>query len=172
VVLVPDPIEARWNYGRPWGVFGTLPGGFTYSPAKTRGPAQSTERLLGTYSGFFKEQRNVNVDPQSKQQFAEFNFNIPGAGRLRWEAWAFIPITGPVYGPPSDPLNFEAFNDSTAVRGFRRGDGQPANTNVTCTSLTYFYAPVICGSTQIVDVTGSGAGRVHRVGSCSDQRVV
>ncbi|MCA9415394.1 MAG: IPT/TIG domain-containing protein [Candidatus Omnitrophica bacterium] len=157
-VLAPDPIEARWNYGRPWGVFTTLPGGFTYTAAKTRGPAQSTERLLGTYSGFFEEQANVNADPESKQQFEDFNFNIPGAGRLRWEAWAFIPITSPVFGGPGDELNFEAFNDSTAVRGFRRGDGNLAGTNVTCTSLTYFYAPVICNSTRIVDVTGSGAG--------------
>lgn len=164
VVLVPDPILARWNYGRPWGVFGTLPDGFTYSASKRQGPARSTERLLGTYSGFFKEQRNVNVDPQSRQQSVKFSLGIPGAGMLRWEAWAFIPITGPVFGPPSDPLNFEAFNDSTAVRGFVRGDGVPASTNVTCTSLTYFYAPVICSSTQIVNATGAGAGEFTVLG--------
>ncbi len=164
VVLVPDPIEARWNFGRPWGVFGTLPDGFTYAAAKGKGPARSTERLLGTYSGFFKEQANVNADPESRRQSANFNFNIPGAGRLRWEAWAFIPITGPVFGGPGDELNFEAFNDSTAVRGFRRGDDQLAGTHVNCTSLTYEYAPVICNSTQIVDVTGSGGGEFTVLG--------
>lgn len=163
-VLAPDPIEARWNYGRPWGVFTTLPSGFTYSAAKTRGPAQSTERLLGTYSGFFEEQANVNVDPESERQSVDFDFNIPGAGRLRWEAWAFIPITSPVFGGPGDELNFEAFNDSTAVRDFTRGDDQVSGTHVTCTSLTYFYAPVICNSTQIVDVTGSGAGDFRVLG--------
>jgi hypothetical protein len=163
IVLHPDPERARWNFGRPWGIFGVLPEGFTYeSPLPP--PVLQAERLLGTYSGFFEEQANVNVDINSRRQSADFPVNIPGAGRLRWEAWAFIPITGPVFGPANDRLNFEAFNDSTAVRGYTRGDGLPASTRVTCTSLTYEYAPVICNSTSIVDVTGSGAGEFRVLG--------
>jgi len=161
LVLNPDPEELRWNFGRPWGLFGELPNGFTYQSPNPP-PALQAERLIGTYAGFFKEQ-----DWRGHQQSEEFDFTIPGAGRLRWEAWAFIPILGPVYGPPSDPLDFEAFNDSTAVRGFRRGDGKTASTNVRSTSLTYYYGPVISNSTQIVDVTGSGSGKFTVLGPAS-----
>lgn len=163
IVLHPDPERARWNFGRPWGIFGVLPDGFTYEDPPAP-PALQAESLLGTYSGFFEEQANVNVDINSRRQSADFPVNIPGAGRLRWEAWAFIPITSPVFGGPGDELNFEAFNDSTAVRGYTRGDAQGASTRVICTSLTYEYAPVICNSTSIVDVTGSGAGEFRVLG--------
>ncbi|MCG3199630.1 MAG: hypothetical protein GHCLOJNM_04154 [bacterium] len=164
LVLNPDPELAPWNFGRPYGLFGELPGGFTYvSPGPP--PALEVEELQTTYSGVFPAQRSFVFD--GHQQFAEFDFSIPGPGQLRWEAWAFLPILNPVFGPPGDPHNFEAFNDSSAVRGFVRGDAQVAPTNVFCTSLTYLYGPVICNSTQIVDAAGAGAGHFTLSGPAS-----
>jgi hypothetical protein len=160
-VVNPDPERARWNYGRPWGVFRTLPGAFTYESEPPPAPLQA-ERLLGTYSGFFKEQPQFHQG--GAQQFADFPLVIPGAGQLRWEAWAFIPITGPVYGPPGNELDFEAFNDSTAVRGFVRGDSMPASTRVVSTSLTYEYGPVISYCTSLIDATGAGSGEFRVLG--------
>ena len=163
-VLNPDPDRRPWNYGRPWGLFGRLPGQFTYTPAPPSGDPLSAEQYLLTVAGFFPEQASVLVDPSSKQQFEEFNLSIPGPGRLRFETWAFTPITGPTYGGIGDELNFEAFNDSSAVRTFVGGDGVVRSTATECTEIGFvdevaeYYDAVICQSVDIFDAPAAGQG--------------
>lgn len=151
-VLNPDQDNLSWNYGGPYGLFGELEDGFTYQAAP---PPQATqaERLLGTYKGYFPA-----VGSEDPQQQASFDFTIPGAGRLRFEAYAFIPILNPIPGPFDDSDNLEWHNESTAVRSFVAGNGASHWVEVACSDLSYPYGPVICNSTRIVDSAAAGSG--------------
>jgi len=69
-----------------------------------------------------------------------------------------IELLGPATFNIFGEFSGHAAQNYTLTVQFQPGDGQPATTHVNCTSLTYYYAPVICNSTRIVDVTGSGSG--------------
>jgi len=163
-VLNPDPDRRPWNYGRPWGLFGRLAGQYAYTPAPPSSDPLVAEQYLTTVAGFFPEQASVLVDPNSKQQFEEFDLSVPGSGRLRFETWAFIPITGPTYGGPGDELNFEAFNDSSAVRTFVGGDGLVRSTSTECGEIAFVdevaehYDAVICQSVDVFGAAAAGQG--------------
>jgi hypothetical protein len=152
-VLNPDPEGLSWNYGGPYGLFGELDNGFTYQAASEPAPLQA-ERLLGTVKGYFPA-----VGPEEPQQHETFDFAIPGAGRLRFEAYAFIPILNPIPGPFDDPDNLEWHNESTAVRSFTGGDGAGYWTDVEYSDLSYPYGPVIGNSTRVVGSSAAGPGR-------------
>jgi len=152
-VLNSDPEGQPWNYGVPYGLFGQLENGFTYEAAPLP-PPLAAEELLGTFKGYFPA-----VGSGEAQQQASFDFNIPDAGRLRFEAWAFVPILSPIPGPFDDPDNLEWHNESTAVRGFMGGDGAYHWAEVECSDLSYPYGPVICNSTRVVDGRAAGSGR-------------
>ncbi|NQT82629.1 IPT/TIG domain-containing protein, partial [bacterium] len=147
-VLNPDPEGLGWNYGGPYGLFGELENGFTYEAAPPPQPLQA-ERLLGTYKDYFPA-----VGSEEPQQQASFDFNIPAAGRLRFEAWAFIPILNPIPGPFDNPENLEWHNESTAVRFFTGGNGAGHWPQIEYSDLSYPFGPVIGNSTRVV---GSGA---------------
>lgn len=153
-VLNPDPEGLSWNYGGPYGLFGTLDSGFTYQAAGPPEPLQA-EELLGTYRGHFPA-----VGSEEPQQQATFDFTIPaGTGRLRFEAYAFIPILNPIPGPFDDPSSLEWHNESTAVRAFTGGNGAGYWTEVDYTDLSYPYGPVISNSTQVVASSAAGPGQ-------------
>lgn len=147
-VLNPDLQQQPWNYGGPYGMFGTLTNGMTYQAGSVaRGP----ERLLGTWKGYFPA-----VGEEEPQQTTNVTLAIPGAGRLRFEAYAFLPILSPIAGPYNDPENLAWCNESTAVRQFRSAGGTTYYPAVDSTDLNDAYAPVI--STSIGAVPGSAAG--------------
>jgi hypothetical protein len=153
-VLNADPGNEPWNYGGPYGLFGELQNGFTYQAAPPPAPLQA-ERLLGTYKGYFPA-----VGSEEPQQAATFTFTIPSAaGRLRFEAYAFVPILNPIPGPFDDPDNLDWHNESTAVRGFTGGNNANYAVDVESSDLSYPYGPVICNSTRIIASNAAGSGR-------------
>lgn len=152
-VLNADPEGLSWNYGGPYGLFGKLDNGFTYQAAPPPSPLQA-ERLLGTFKGYFPA-----VGLEEAQQQATLSFAIPGAGRLRFEAYAFIPILNPIPGPFDDPQNLEWHNESTAVRSFNGGDGSTYWPDIEYSDLNYPYGPVIANSTRLVGGPAAGSGQ-------------
>jgi len=154
IVLNADPEGLSWNYGGPYGLFGELKDGFTYQPASPPAPMQA-ERLLGTYKGYFPA-----VGSEEPQQQETFDFDIPGSGRVRFEAYAFIPILNAIPGPFEDPDNLEWHNESTAVRSFKGGDGGGHWTQVEYTDLNYAYGPVISDATRVVGSGAAGSGQL------------
>ena len=151
-VINPDPDGLPWNHGIPYGLFGTLAGAFSYQAAQPPG-SLDPEQLLGTWSGSFSA-----VGREEPQQRASLPFSIPGAGRMRFETYAFIPIFNPIPGPFNDPTNLDWHNESSAVRSFTGGNGTNHVTTVLCTDLSFPYGPVICDSTQIISESAAGNG--------------
>ena len=152
-VLNPDPDGLLWNYGVPYGLFGRLENGFTYQAPTPPGLLQA-ERLLGSWKGYFSE-----VGADEPQQQENHDFIIPGAGRLRFEAWAFIPILNPIAGPFENPDDLEWHNESTAVKNFVGGDGFNYYTDIHYSDLSYPFGPVTSNSARIVGVDAAGTGQ-------------
>ena len=116
-VINPDPENRPFNYGGPYGVFGSLERGYRYTTPLPP-TDQEAERLVATFAGRFPAKRITEL-----QESADLPFEIPGAGKLRFEAWAFVPILGAIRGTDDDPTNLEYHNDSTAVPWFVGGNG-------------------------------------------------
>ncbi len=152
-VLNADPEGLPWNYGGPYGLFGELQNGFTYEAAPPPQPLQA-EHLLATHKGYFPA-----VGSEEAQQQETLDFDIPAVGRLRFEAWAFVPILNPIAGPFDDPDSLEWHNESTAVRSFKAGDGSGHWTEVEYTDLSYAYGPVIGNSTRVIGSEAAGSGQ-------------
>lgn len=151
-VINPDPEGLPWNYGIPYGLFGTRPSSFTYYAAPTPGPLEA-ERLLGTWPGAF-----AAAGEDDPQQSVTLPFDIPGAGRLRFSSYAFIPILNPIPGPYEDPSNLDWHNESSAVRSFRGGNGTNYSLQVDSPDLSFPYGPVISTSTHVLDAAAAGNG--------------
>jgi hypothetical protein len=152
-VLNADTEGLTWNYGGPYGLFGKLDNGFTYQAAPPPSLIQA-ERLLGTFKGYFPA-----VGSEEAQQETTLSFAIPAAGRLRFEAYAFVPILNPIPGPFDDPQNLEWHNESTAVRSFKGGDGSTYWPAIEYSDLDYPYGPVIANSTRLVGGVAAGSGQ-------------
>jgi hypothetical protein len=152
-VLNPDPDGLPWNYGAPYGLFGWLEDGFTYQPAALPAPLQAV-RLLGTWKGYFPE-----VGADDPQQQESHDFTVPGAGRLFFEAWAFIPILNPIPGPFENPDDLEWHNESTAVKNFIGGDGFNYYTQIMYSDFSYPFGPVTSSATGIVSGGAAGSGQ-------------
>ena len=88
-VLNTDFESRPWNYGTPYGLFGTAKGAFTYTAATTPGTLVP-EQLLGTLTGHFPA-----VSRDEAQQSTTGAFNIPGAGQLRFEVLGRLLLAGP-----------------------------------------------------------------------------
>ena len=151
-VLNTDPDQQPWNYGVPYGLFGRLEDGFTYQES---GPpaAPQMERLLGTWKGHFDA-----VGSDGAQQQASNAVTIPAAGRLRFEAWAFIPILNPIPGPFENPDDLEWHNESTAVNQVAGGDGSGHWAKVEYSDLSYAFGPVVSNATVVVHASDAGSG--------------
>ncbi|MCB1098564.1 MAG: IPT/TIG domain-containing protein [Verrucomicrobiae bacterium] len=152
-VLNSDSESRPWNYGAPYGLFGTANGAFIYSAAPAPG-ALEPEQLLGTLTGHFQA-----VGKEEAQHSTNGSFDIPGAGQLRFETYGFVPILGAIPGPSDDPEDLDWHNQSTSVRGFRDGAGTGYGVNVECSTLNAPYGPVVCNSSHVVLAAASGAGQ-------------
>jgi hypothetical protein len=115
---------------------------------------RGAERLLGTYQGYF-----AAVGAEEAQRQETHSLSIPGPGRLRFQAWAFVPILNPLPGPFEDPEDLTYHNETTAVRGFTAGDGRGYGTTVETTDISYPYGPVISDATCVVATGASGSGQ-------------
>ena len=155
-VINPDPDDRPFNFGGPYGTFGVLERGYRYDlPAPPADPG--AERLLTTFAGRFPEKRITEL-----QESTRLPFTIPGAGKLRFEAWAFVPILGAIAGPADDPGNLEVHNDSTAVPWFVGGDGRTFFMDPSCTPLDFAFGPVICESVrEHIPASASGLGTIQ-----------
>jgi hypothetical protein len=152
-VLNSDSAGLPWNYGPPYGLFGRLNNGFAYTVPGTP-VVRGAERLLGTYKGFF-----AAVSAEEAQRQESHALNIPGAGRLRFEAWAFVPIVNPLPGPFENPEDLTYLNETTTVRGLTGGDGRGYGTTVRTTDISYPYGPVVSEATCQVAAGSAGSGR-------------
>lgn len=152
-VLNPDLQKQPWNYGEPYGLFGTLTNGLTYqvSGATNRG----AERLLGTWAGYFPA-----VGEDGDQQATNVSVAIPGAGRLRCQSYAFVPILNPVPGPYNNREDLTWCNESTAVRKFVTAGATTYYPVVESTDLDYAYGPVVSTAIQVVPGSASGSAQV------------
>jgi len=152
-VLNSDSEGQPWNYGAPYALFGRLANGFAYGAPS--GPvARGAERLLGTFHGYF-----AAVGAEESQREESHPLTIPGPGRLRFEAWAFVPILNPLRGPFENPDDLTYHNETTAVRAVAAGDGRTYNPTVQTTDISYPYGPVVSDATCVVTGGAGGAGR-------------
>lgn len=154
-VLNPDSDNQPWNYGRPYGLFGTLAGGFLYEAQPAPAPLQA-ERLLTTLNGFFPAQ--PSEDSGGFRQSATAGLTIPGAGRLRFETHAFVSLHDAIPGPFDDPGDLEYHNTSSTVTGFHGGNAANYLPSTDFTALDFTYGPVIGNATRVVPATAAGAG--------------
>ena len=157
-VLNSDAEGSPWNYGPPYALFGQLIDGYEY--VEPSAPfMMDGEQLLGTYAGHFD--RVVAEQPQREQAL---DFIIPGEGRLRFTAHAFVPILNPIPGPFENPDDLAYHNESTAVRRFQGGDGWVHYPAVVSSDITYPFGPVITEAKAVIAPTAAGAGRFAVVG--------
>jgi hypothetical protein len=135
-------------------LFGRLEEGFTY---QTSGQtiSQQGERPIGVYKGFFPECAKEDL-----QQLANQAITLPGAGRIRFEAWAFLPILNPIPGPFENPEDLSYHNESTAVRKFIGGSGDVHYPSVVSTDLSFPFGPVISNATSFVENNAAGSGTI------------
>lgn len=155
-VLNPDPEGQPWNYGVPYGLFGSLTNGFLYEeppPAPPSGGAPG-ERCLGTFKGYF-----AAVGLEEPQREETHPMVIPAAGRLRFETFAFVPILNPIPGPFGNPDDLSWHNESTAVRYLVGGNAAGYWTDVQSTDLSYPYGPVRCNATWVAPAAAVGSGQ-------------
>jgi hypothetical protein len=151
-ILNTDRDNQPWNYGDPYGLFGRLEDGFTYEePGPAAGP--QLERLLGTWKGHFDP-----VGKNGPQQQESHGLTIPAAGRLRFEAWAFVPVLNPIPGPFENPDDLGWHNESTAVRHVVGGDSAGRWTTVECSDLSHAFGPVVSNGTAVVGGSAAGSG--------------
>ncbi|MEZ5301868.1 MAG: IPT/TIG domain-containing protein [Verrucomicrobiales bacterium] len=150
-VLNPDIENQPWNYGGPWGLFGEKANAFTYQAAGAP-PALAAERLLTTAKGWFDAAGQD--DPQGS---ATAPITLPGAGRVRFETYAFIPIINAIPGPFDDPEDLLWHNTSSSVPRFTIG-GSIYSAAATFSDLRFPFGPVIAESTRTLSAGQSGAG--------------
>ncbi|MGI9243416.1 MAG: IPT/TIG domain-containing protein, partial [Verrucomicrobiales bacterium] len=149
-VINSDPDGEPWNYGVPWGLFGTKSGGFTYLSST---PTIDRETLIGSWHGTFPAAGAD--DPQGS---STNSFNIPGPGRLRFETHAFKPIINPIPGPFGDRENLLRFNDSSSVTSVLAGNGSHLSAVRHFSDLRFPYGGVIANSTVVVSASHAGNG--------------
>lgn len=152
-VLNPDADGQPWNYGSTYGLFGSLAGGYTYQVPPD--PPPSEERLIATYQGRFDATKIAEI-----QESTSVDLDLPGAGSLRLEAWAFLPILSPIAGI-DDPNDLTELNTSTKVTFGRGGNGGSLSvTEGACTPINFAWGPVICESSATVTPAAVGTGQL------------
>jgi hypothetical protein len=152
-VINSDSEGSPWNYGAPYSLFGRLSNGYQYVAPSGQFVVEG-ERFLGSYSGHFDA-----VAAEQPQREQTVNFSIPGEGRLRFSAYAFVPILNALPGPFEDPDDLSYHNESTAVRRFYGADGWPCYPAVESSDLTYPFGPVVTEATAGIGKSAVGAGR-------------
>lgn len=149
-VLNSDPDGQDWNYGGPWGLYGSKIGAYTYTGTTAR---LGGETLIGTWSGNFQA-----AGRDGSQASEVSNFTLPGAGRLRFETHAFKPILSPVPGPFEDRGDLLRHNDSSSVPHFRAGNGSSIGTAREFSPIDFPYGAVIANATAVISASHAGSG--------------
>lgn len=141
-----------FNYGSPYGLFGRLANGFTYTTPATPPVSPFGERLIGTWRGNFPA-----VPQDGTRGTATFNVTTPAQGQVRFEVHAFVPILNPIAGPPEDRGDLLWANSSSVVTAFRDATSTFRALATTSTDISNAWGPVITSAAAAVPAGASGA---------------
>ena len=141
-----------FNYGSPYGLFGRLANGFTYTTPATPPVSPLGERLIGTWRGSFPA-----VAQDGERGLANLTVTTPGTGQVRFEVHAFVPILNPIAGPPEDRTDLLWANSSSVVTAFRDATNTARPLTTTSTDISNAWGPVITSATAPIPTGGVGA---------------
>ena len=141
-----------FNYGSPYGLFGRLNNGFTYTTPTGPVISSSGERLAGTWRGSFPA-----VGQDSAQQSANLTVTTPAAGQIRFEVHAFVPVLSPVPGPFENPTDLLWGNTSSSVASFRDSTNTNRPITQSFSELNHPWGPVVAETVAAIPAGRAGA---------------